>query len=85
MLFVLLIASNINTIKQITGHTTLEQEPEKKLQDFSTYTKAVCEKNGEGIYCEDKLFVKCGEIEQIVDVPNGSAVFSSEWEDPRCQ
>ena len=81
ILSVLLVVSNADNIKQITGYAVSEPEADS----FSTYTKAVCEENEKGIYCEDKLFVRCNNIEQEVEIPNGEANFSSDWEDPRCQ
>ena len=84
----LLIITNIGEIAQITGFATSSNLynicPENStMQNFSTYTKAVCENRLDSVYCHDELFAKCGSIEQIVQLPNGVANFPLNWQDPR--
>jgi len=88
ILALLLIITNIGEIAQITGFATSSNLynicPENSsLQNFSTYTKAVCENRSDGVNCHDELFVKCGSIEQIVQLPNGATNFPPGWQDPR--
>jgi len=50
---------------------------------FSTYTKAVCSKKEDLTVCNDKVFVKCGDMKHMLpDVLNSMAV-KGDWEDPR--
>ncbi len=92
-----LLAANTG---KITGYAVnAVRENEYSEIDFSTYTKAVCENNEKGVYCHDEFFmrcngteqqvlsspVKCRDMEQKVELPNGSTTFSSEWKDPRLQ
>ena len=63
---------------------------------FSTFTSAVCENKADIVHCKDEVFVNCnGSISKAadvaecdgikIDVPKatGSAVFGSDWKDPR--
>lgn len=79
VLVLLLLASNISTIREITGYSIKQEHTD----NFSTYTKAVCNECENKISCEDRLFVKCNGIEQMMEMPNGKANFSSEWKDGR--
>ena len=64
--------------------------------EFSTFTSAVCQNNGNSVKCKDEVFVKCNEnvsrAEDIsdcngfkVEIPKtlGFATFSKDWKDPR--
>ena len=97
ILALILLSSGMRRISDITGFVVNGQNYSEI--NLSTYTKAVCEENENGIYCHDELFlrcngrdemigssfVKCGNIEHEVELPEGYAVFSSEWEDPRLE
>jgi len=78
----LLVVTNIDEIAQITGFTTSSSLYECS-ENFSTFTKAICENLSDGVYCHDELFVKCGSVEQIVQLPNGAVNFPPNWQDPR--
>ena len=56
---------------QITGGT---------IQNYYTYTKAVCNETN---YCED-YEITCQDDEVVSMSPTGSAIqFSNDWQDPR--
>lgn len=88
ILALLLVITNMGEIGLITGFATSSNLydicPENSTgQNFSTYTKAVCENRSDDIYCHDELFVKCGDMEQMIQLPNGDAIFPYDWQDPR--
>lgn len=87
--FIVISAKNINDVK-----TEVAEEP--KSFEFSTFTTAVCQSNGDLVECKDEFFVNCNGIVSKaidaaecngmkVDVPKalGFAVFSKDWKDPR--
>ena len=87
--FVAMSAKNANDIKT-------ESIEKPKILDFSTYTSAVCENQGEIIHCKDEFFVNCnGKVSKAADVAEcngfkidapkttGAAVFGNDWKDPR--
>ena len=56
---------------QITGGT---------IQNYYTYTKAVCDETN---YCEDYV-ITCQDEELVSMNPTGAAIqFSKDWQDPR--
>ncbi len=79
ILILLLLVSNLPDIKSITGYAIKQQQ----TNNFSTYTKAVCDKIENKISCEDRLFVICNGVEQQIEMPNGKANFSLGWNDTR--
>ncbi|MBI2130432.1 hypothetical protein HYU10_01550 [Candidatus Woesearchaeota archaeon] len=62
---------------EITGFLNLASP------EFKAYTKAVCERNSNGVQCRDMVFVRCGNEEHAISLPNGTAEFSNGWTDSR--
>lgn len=92
-----LIASFSFTVvnSSASNKETKASEPAKNFE-FSTFTSAVCENVEKVVKCKDEVFVNCdGKISKAIDaaecngvrldVPKatGSAVFGSDWKDPR--
>jgi len=86
------VAASINHIED----KKIEKKDENKAFEFSTFTSAVCENKADIVHCKDEVFVNCnGSISKAadvaecdgikIDVPKatGSAVFGSDWKDPR--
>ncbi|MEK6943741.1 MAG: hypothetical protein AABX00_06795 [Nanoarchaeota archaeon] len=68
----------------------------KSPVEFSTFTSAVCNNDGNFVNCKDEMFVQCnGKVSKADEIKDcngfsldsnkitGLAVFEKEWNDPR--
>ena len=87
--FIAISRKNIND-------TRAEAIKKPEILNFSTFTSAVCQNNGDAVHCKDEVFVKCNDkISKAVDSTEcngikigvsqatGAAVFGHDWRDPR--
>lgn len=62
----------------ITGFSVAEEDAVEQGSLFRTYTKAVCEDDGQFIRCQDRLFMEIDGVEIEADgMPLGSTVLES--------
>ncbi|MAG08244.1 hypothetical protein CMO89_02130 [Candidatus Woesearchaeota archaeon] len=73
-------------VKEVIENYTPEENNTENdsMLVFSTYTKAVCKDKQDHTICNDRIFVKCGDIEYTLpDVLNNSIIVKGDWIDPR--
>ena len=68
---------------------------ENAVNEFKTFTSAVCEEKDDFVHCRDVLFVNCnGKVSKASEIENcngfdvfgdvtGFAIFDKDWKDPR--
>jgi len=87
------LATALNSVEETP--VVINTEP----LEFKTETVAICEDNGDSVYCHDELMVICGDEKYVLpkeadtvncgdvtlQVPyiTAFAVFDKDWKDPR--
>ena len=51
--------------------------------EFKVYTSAVCKENPESVECRDRVFVKCGDTEHLINLANATGEFAKGWNGAR--